>query len=396
MVSILSNIGTILIIILKSFKRQYFSRFVRNYYRTNYSQNVLISYLTHPFRKGTHLSHTNTSESLTIARVLRDLNFNVDIVDYYNEYPIDYSRYDIIFGFGEPLINSFYRRKRKILTIYYGTGMHVCHQNHATLKRIKEVYSKKGQWILESGRIVDKAWSVQTSLVDSIIVLGNKIAQQSYKKYFQKTVHIVQASFYSIHDPFDIINEREYKSAQKHFLCFSGSGFIHKGIDLLLETFNLLPKLHLHICGPIEKEEKFKSVYYKELYELPNIHTYGFINIKSKLFTELLIKCAFTIFPSCSEGGSASVINVMGNGGLIPIVSREATIEIKDFGILIDEISNEGVKEAILKAKFLSEQEVAERSIKCAKDTIVEHSIERFSTSIYKTLKKIINDQYGV
>lgn len=34
-------------------------------------------------------------------------------------------------------------RKNKILTIYYGTEMHACYQNNATLKRIEEVYKKK-------------------------------------------------------------------------------------------------------------------------------------------------------------------------------------------------------------------------------------------------------------
>ena len=230
--------------------------------------------------------------------------------------------------------------------------------------------------------------------MDSIIVFGNEIAQQSFQKYFRRIVYRVLASYYNFLDPFVIVDIKDFKTARKNFLWFGNSGFIHKGLDLLLETFPKLPELHLHICGPIEKELKFKSSYYKELYELPNIHTYGFVNIKSKLFEDLLIKCAFTIYPSCSEGGSPSVLNVMGNGGLIPIVSSEADIEIKDFGISIGEISHEGVKEAILRAESLTGKEIAERSIKCAQDTIVEHSIERFSTSIYETFKRIINDYY--
>ena len=122
-------------------------------------------------------------------KVFNELGYNVDIVDYYYEGNINYDKYSIIFGFGEPLINSFYYRNYKILTIYYGTGMHVAHQNHATLKRIEEVYKKKGKWLLESGRIVDKAWSVQTSLVDNIITLGNDEVVNSYQKYFSRKIY---------------------------------------------------------------------------------------------------------------------------------------------------------------------------------------------------------------
>ena len=44
-------------------------------------------------------------------------------------------------------------------------------------------------------------------------------------------------------------------------------------------------------------------------------------------FEEILLSCSFAIFPSCSEGGCPSTLTVIGNGGLIPIITKETTIE---------------------------------------------------------------------
>lgn len=367
-----------------------FKRPIANYFKTNFRENVLISYITEPFKNGIHLRHTNQAEALEIAKVFNELGYNVDIVDYYYyEGNINYDKYSVIFGFGEPLEKSFYNRNHKILTIFYGTGMHVIHQNHATLKRIEEVYKKKGKWLLESARIVDKAWSVQTSLVDNIITLGNDEVVDSYQKYFSRKIYNIPISYYKIFDHEEILKNKNFEEAKNHFLWFGSSGLIHKGLDLLLEVFKEMPDLYLHICGPIDNEPKFKAIYYEELYNTKNIHTYGYVNIQSKSFKDIINKCAFIIFPSCSEGGGGSVINVMVYG-LIPIVSTKASVRIKDFGIEIKELTHESIKESVIKAANLSEDEIEKRSIKCADDTINNHSIEKYSYELKRALIDIL------
>lgn len=360
-----------------------------NYFKTHHIKNVLISYIIYPFRRGISLAHTNYMEALEIAKVFNQLGYNVDIVDFNYGNNIDYSKYDIIFGFGEPLINSFYHRNYKILTIYYATGMHVIHQNHATLKRIEEVYKKKGKWLLESGRIVDKAWSVQTSLVDNIIALGSDGVIASYQKHFSRRIYNIPVSYYKIFDHEEILKNKEFSEAKYHFLWFGGSGLIHKGLDLLLEVFKDLPDLHLHICGPINNEPKFKACYYEELYNTENIHTYGYVNLKSETFRNVINQCTFVIMPSCSEGEPSSVINVMVYG-LIPIVPNTAGIKIKDFGIEIKQLTHKSVRESIIQATNLSIGEIEKRGLECANDTIANHSIEKFSREFRKALLDIL------
>jgi glycosyltransferase involved in cell wall biosynthesis len=374
------------------FVHKKFKKTIKNYFNTNFRENVLISYITYPFKNGVNLGHTNNAEVFEIAKVFKELGYNIDIVDYDYESNLDYDKYSIIFGFGEPLEKSFYNKNHKILTIFYGTGMYDIHNNHATLKRIEEVYKKKGKLLLESGRIIDKAWSAQTSLVDSIITLGNDEVVNSYKQYFSREIYNIPVSYYKIFDSEQILKNKSFIDAKNHFLWFGSSGLIHKGLDLLLEVFKELPDLHLHICGPINNEPRFKAVYYEELYNTKNIHTYGFINIQSKSFKDIIDKCAFVIFPSCSEGEPSSVINVMVYG-LIPIVTNTAGIRIKDFGIEIKELTNTSVKESIIKAVNLSKDEIEKRSMKCANDTINNHSIEKYSHELKKALIEILREK---
>jgi len=381
------NMHKLFRLIIKEFRRGQIS----NYFKTHHKKNALISYITHPFNRGINLTHTNYTEAVEIAKVFHELSYNVDIVDYDYEGNLDYNKYSVIFGFGEPLVNSFYHRNHKILTIYYGTGMHVIYQNYATLKRIEEVYKKKGKWLLESGRIVDKAWSVQTSLADSIITLGNDEVVNSYQKYFSRKIYNIPVSYYKIFDSEEILKNKNLKDAKKHFLWFGSSGLIHKGLDLLLEVFKELPNLNLHVCGPIDNEPKFKNCYHEELYNYNNIHTYGYLNIQSKSFKDIISRCSFVIYPSCSEGEPSSIINVM-IYGLIPIVTDTAGIRIKDFGIGIKELTHESIKESVIKTVNLSEDEIEKRSLKCANDTVNNHSIEKYSYELKKALIDILEN----
>lgn len=335
-----------------------------NYFNEQHPKTILISYITKPFRKGIDLTHTNSAEVLEIANVFRSLSFAVDIADYNYEGFIDYTKYDLILGFGEPLVKSFnYKTKPNVKRIYYGTGMHVQFQNHNSLKRIERVRENKGVWILNSGRIVDKNWSEQTTIVDAMILLGNEEVRASYNKYFNKDIYLLNPSIHKFFDYREIIEGKDFTAAKRNYLWFGSGGLIHKGLDLLLDVFKSLPNLDLHICGPIENEVTFKETYYNELYNTPNIHTYGFINIDSLKFKELLQKCAFVIYPSCSEGGGAAVLNVCGNGGLIPLLTKETSIDVDDFGFIIQSFEDYAIKTAIDISQDLSEDEIKLRSI---------------------------------
>ena len=51
-------------------------------------------------------------------------------------------------------------------------------------------------------------------------------------------------------------------------------------------------------------------------------------------------ECAFVVHPSISEGGSPSVLNVVANGGLIPVCSKACGVDLPEDGsVVIDEVT---------------------------------------------------------
>jgi len=146
----------------------------------------------------------------------------------------------------------------------------------------------------------------------------------------------------------------------------------------------------LYICGPIDNEPQFKKIYYKELFQTPNITTYGFVKLNSKKFYELMRRCAFVIFPSCSEGGSPSVLNCIGNGGLIPIVSKYATITT-GYEFLIEDLTVDAISKVIIEnMSELSDKNLQNISVNNFEYVSSNHSIEKYKQELYLALKKIL------
>lgn len=359
------------------------NKIIKNYFQTEYKKLALLSYIIIPFKKDS-FSHTNYYEAQTWAKVLYELGYNVDIINYDNTRNIDLSKYDLICGFGDVFQRYFEGKDYKAKTIYYGTGMHVCHQNNASLSRLKDVYKKRGVWLGKSARFVEKTWTHQTTLVDGIIALGNEVCAYSYRKYYDGLVYSLPAPFYQTQNGEQIIKKRDI-SSMKQFLWFGSLGLIHKGLDLCLEYFSQNKDMVLHICGPIENEKDFSNVYKKELFATSNIQTYGFVDIKSKEFETILSKCSFVIFPSCSEGGCPSVLTAIGNGGLIPIITKETTIKT-GYQIWIDSFDYEGIDKTIKQSQKLSFKEIKEKQYKNLNFVRKNHTQEIY----YKKLKEYI------
>lgn len=376
----------------KIFTNIFLKQIIKNFFKTKYKKKVLISYITSPFKKGFNLSHTSYIESLKIAEVFNKLGYIVDIVDYDYEFEIDFSKYDIVFGFGNPFCKRFFFNKKNIITIHYATGMHIFWQNYITLKRIKDVYDKTKIWFLNSARIVEFTWSPMTILPDSIISLGNSASVETHSKYYNGNIYCLSVPFYKTVNFIDVINNKNFNDAKKNFLWFGAAGAIHKGLDLLLDYFSEKTEFNLHICGPINLDYEFERYYYNKLYRTPNIKTYGFVSLDSNLFYNLLVKCAFAIFPTCSEGGAASIINIMGNGGLIPLVTKYATIDVPDENLIISDFSIESIEKSINYALTLNEDVLKQMSHNIGVYICDKHSIENYEKNFQNIIVKIVND----
>jgi len=167
---------------------------------------------------------------------------------------------------------------------------------------------------------------------------------------------------------------------------FGSKGAIHKGLDLVLDFFLKNPDLNLHICGELQKESRFYEIYRKRILSSPNIRMYGFVDIMSEDFKKIMKLGVFSILPSCSEANATSVLTTMANGGMIPIVTRNTGIDIHDYGILIEELSPEGIEKSIHFSQTLSLEQVNNRSEKIFNYCQTNYTIENFKRNLRKIL----------
>lgn len=356
-------------------------RFLKNIYKTNFDKNILISYTVLPFLTNKN-SHTNAQESRIIANIFKELEFNIDIIHYTNQREIDYKKYGVIFGFGEPFENSFVDKNLK--RIYYATGAHVCHQNYAEIKRVQEVNTKYNSNILPK-RLVPWNWSLSTSLSDSLIVIGNEWTKSTYTEYTTKEVFPINATALINENSKTIV--RDIEKTKKSFLWFGSSGLVHKGLDLCLEYFSEHSDLTLYICGPMEDD--FKEIF-DAYFEKENIFYHGFTNVNSQKFIDIVSKCSFGILPTCSEGQATALLTTMG-AGLIPIATKQSGVDVEKLGCLIDELNLDAIDEVVQKVITFDNKEIEINSKKLIDYIQENHTLISFEENLKALISKALN-----
>jgi len=360
------------------------NKIINDLFNSRHKKQVLISYTVFPFNNR-NAKHSNSQESITIAQLFDELDYSVDVIHYTNSRCLDYSKYDVIFGFGIPFENSFNSNKN-IKRIYYATGAHVCFQNHAEIKRVQTVNENHAERVTPK-RIIPWMWSQSTTMSDALIVIGNEWTKSTYAGFTNAPIYPINATA--------LINEkarnidRDIAKSRKNFLWFGSAGLIHKGLDICLEYFPEHPEYNLHICGP--KEEDFFRVFHSELTQ-PNIHFHGFVNVQSDLFVEIVSQCSFAVLPTCSEGQATALLTAMG-GGLIPISTEYSGIDLQDYGFLIPTLSVEGLEEAINSAISKSDDNLANMSRHSLECIHRAHAIGSFKASLKKILSSVMLDE---
>lgn len=369
------------------FKRNITDRPIYNYFKSDHSKRVLISYILNPFKKQSK-SHTNFFEAITAAEIFNDLGYQVDIVHYEQVCKV-LEGYDLIYGFGETL-EYFYAKKfnPKTKVINYSTGMHQFLQNVKTMQRVKDVYAKKGIWLINSARLTDKSWFRQIVLSDAVIALGNEAVRESFEPYYKKNIYLLNSPFYLVKNYSRILDNKE-PDAHNHFIWFGSSGMVHKGLDLCLEFFSQNKRLTLHVCGPVAADKQFIKAFRKELFETSNIILHGFVDIESEKFERLLETSYFAIFPSCSEGGSPSLLTLIGNGGLVALLTPHCSITVPH-ALTINGFSFNEVEHAVKASQKIDIDQLKDFARENAEYVRVENSQERYRHELRKIIEQVI------
>ena len=346
---------------------------------------VLLSYRIEPFlskaAESVSSAHTNYWESLQMARTFLDLGYCVDVIDVSNRTFIPKEKYS--FFVSRTNFELAQLLNKDCIKIAHLDIAHWLFNNYASYGRSFALRQRKGVAV-RSLRTTQINCALEAA--DYATTLGNQFTIDTYS-HIKKTIFRVPLASCTIY-PWP--ENKDFEVCRKNFLWFSGKGFVHKGLDLVLDAFVQMPENHLYICGPIQHETDFEKAYYKELYQSPNIHVIGWIDVSSSEFVEITKKCVGIIHLSCSEAGAGSVITCM-HAGLIPIVSYESSVDVSnDFGVILRDCSIDTIKTTLQMISTLSPEKLKQMSRKAWEFVRTNHTREKFAEEYKKVITKII------
>ena len=316
--------------------------------------NVLLSYTINPFlRKDGEVfddRHTCDWECYHIAKTFLERGYSVDVINFTNENFIPKKKYsffiDALTNMQRiaPLLNN------DCIKILHCVFAHWLFHNTAQYQRCSNLKKRKGI-ALSPRRLLKPNLGIETA--DCATIIGNDHTISTFN-FVPKPIYRLSVSTQRVY-PWP--EDKDFAKCRRRFLWFGSGGLIHKGLDLVLDVFSEMPDYHLTVCGPVDLEKEFESAYYKELYETPNIHTIGWIDVNSSEFIKITKNCIGLIYPSCSEGQSGGVIISM-HTGLIPIISVESGVDADEFGIILKDCSIEEIKTSLKQVSNLPVEEL--------------------------------------
>ncbi len=349
--------------------------------------NVLLSYVLDPFilkpGQPVPIYHTQHWECLQIAKTFLDLGYNVDVIWFFNDAFIPKKEYAFFIETRWNLQRSVPFLNKDCIKIFHSDSAHMLFHNAGEANRLLELQQRRGI-SLSPQRFEPPNKAIEYA--DCATVLGNEFTMNTFK-YANKPLYRIPISAPKLY-PFP--ENKDFAASRRNFLWFGSSGFVHKGLDLLLDAFSQMPDYHLTICGPINKEKDFEAAFYKELYQTPNIHTIGWVDVNSQKFIDIVNSCLGIVYPSCSEGGGGCVINCM-HTGLIPIVSYESSVDVTDdYGVIFKDNSIEEIKQTIHNISELSASELEQMARKSWQFVRENHTREKFAQVYKQTIEQIM------
>jgi hypothetical protein len=363
---------------------------LENVRHSAFGRKVLVSGVARPFLKPLNLKHNNQTEAVEMADVFHELGYQVDVINHDRPMAIDYANYDVLFGWGVPFENLYLRETTRFpRTILYMPGAPAAIANAAGLRRLEAVYRRRGVWLPQSARLWPMGIGFEAQ-VDGIIALGNAVNAEPWRALTGRPVHELPLFYLPVLDPEEMLRSRDLARTRRHFLWFAGTGLVHKGLDLVLEAFGRHPELDLHVYGRIDLEPGFVRAFHRELRELPNIHVGGYLGLGDPGFRAALLESAFVICPSCSEASCSSILNICGNGGQVPLLTRACGIDLGDFGVVIRDTSVEAVEAALAEATALSDAELERRTRGSAAFFAREHRRELYHQRLKEAIQAIL------
>lgn len=344
---------------------------------TRKQKNVLLVYLdmfeasiqiSSSYQRGeSGAVHTNRLELFQMIKVLIEMDFCIDVCgndDVQAQKYIEMKEYDVIIGLGE--VFRWAVRNKKAYSIIYMTENPYFVSMQKEKERLDYFYARhhKHYTFSRTGKFFKEN---DEKLADAVLCVGDT-------KYFRELQRPVKRIYPSAayNEKFNIDKVSREKN---NFLVFGTDGFIHKGIDLLIDIFMHHPEWNLFICG-FQVNERIKEIMKIDI-SGTSIYDMGYIQVNSPEFLDIINRCRFILLPSCSEGMSTAVLTGMRHG-LIPVVMHDNGLDgLEEYCYYFEDYHLEALEKKIEEICQLSEEELNIRS----------KSIYKFSNEIFTGYK---------
>ena len=275
------------------------------------SRAALMMYSTAAFRRArVPERHQNQSQQRELAQALAEHGYVVDAVDFDERRTAGLrARYDLVVDL-HPDTHTLYEGHRApgARTIAYMTGCDPAHAAAAERARLDALERRRGVR-LAPRRAVRPIPAAVYPTFDAMFLMGGRATLASYAPYRLPPVHHLPNNGWDDLEPTDAAVREPHR-----FLFLGSAGQVHKGLDLLLETFRDAPELELNVLSLYEREPDFVRAYAHELFRLPNVHAGGFPDLRDPAFRALQARCGWMILPSCAEGQAGTVTLALAYG----------------------------------------------------------------------------------
>ena len=328
--------------------------------------------------------HPAYRETWEMARAFLERGYTVDVISYANSEFEPHKPYDVLVDCKTNLERLTPLLPGGSVKIMHLDTSHWLFNNTAQHLRTLALQERRGVTIGWSKRATPN-WGLERA--DCATMLGNEVTARTYT-YAGKRIYplpVVPTALYPWPE------EKDFERCRRSFLWLGSDGFVHKGLDLVLEVFAARPNLQLTVCGPIQREPMFERAYFRELYQTSNIRTVGWVNMGSREFVDIANSCVALVYPSCAEGQSGAVVSCL-HAGLLPIVSAQSGVDVReDFGLLLRECSLAEIGAAV--------EQVAELPAACLRETArrawefarARHTWERYGAEYRRALGEILS-----
>ena len=241
--------------------------------------------------------HTNIWQSVKMAETFVELGYEVDCIHWTNNSFVPSGEYSFLVDVRHNLERLAPLLNKDCIKIMHLDTANILFHNAAEAKRLLQLQERRGV-TLKTRRFEMPNLGIEHA--DVATTTGNDFVKGTFA-YAQKTI-------FKIPSPCAILMKqpkKNWEQCRKHFLWFSSSGLVHKGLDLALEAFVGLPDCKLTVCAPVDREKDFVKAYYRELYETPNIETIGWVDIESERFRSIAGSCVAISTPKLFGRGSS-------------------------------------------------------------------------------------------